>query len=66
MSKIDDKFLALWRGSTVMATRRELRELLMDTGGNIMRNGHLEDIKSKHLGAGAYKVWTESKGEDEA
>ncbi len=66
MSKIDDKFLALWSGSTVMATRRELRDLLMDTGGNIMRNGRLEEVKSKHLGAGAYKVWTQSPKEDEA
>lgn len=34
----------------------DLRQVLLETGGNVMACGYLWDIKSKHLGAGVYKV----------
>lgn len=40
-------------------TRQQLSKLLLDSGGNLFCRGYLRDIKSKHLGAGVYKVWTE-------
>jgi hypothetical protein len=37
-------------------TRKDLKELLLSTGGSVMIHGRLWDIKSKNLGAGVYKV----------
>ena len=35
---------------------KDLRELLLDTGGKILTCGSLRTIVSKHLGAGIYRV----------
>jgi hypothetical protein len=43
-------------------TRKQLRETLLDTNGSIIANGKLWDIKSKHIGAGIYKVWLKEAG----
>jgi len=37
-------------------TRKALRVLLLDTGGELMAGGCLYNIVSKHLGAGVYDV----------
>ncbi len=37
--------------------RKELRDLLLSTGGTRFWMGTLYDIKSKSLGAGVYNVW---------
>jgi len=47
---------------SVMVTRKELHELLMSTGGDVLINGYIYDIKSKHMGAGAYKVTVKRRG----
>ena len=39
--------------------RKELRKILLSNGGQITANGELYDVKTKHLGAGVYKVWLE-------
>lgn len=36
--------------------KKNLKELLLHSEGWIMACGHLWDIKSKHLGAGVYRV----------
>ena len=36
--------------------RKELKELLLNTGSDIIACGRLYDIVTKHLGAGVYKV----------
>lgn len=41
-------------------TRKELRALLLDHDP-IMYNGRLWDVKSKHLGAGVYRVWLKER-----
>ena len=46
--------------STTMA-RKELKETLLATEGWIMVMGYICDIRSKHLGAGVYKVWAEKR-----
>ena len=43
--------------------RKDLRELLLATGGQALSCGRLYDIKSKHLGAGVYRVTLERWGE---
>ena len=36
--------------------RKDLKELLLSTGGSVIACGRLYDIKTKNLGAGVYKV----------
>ena len=36
--------------------KKDLKELLLTVGSNIIACGKLYDIKTKHLGAGIYKV----------
>lgn len=43
-----------WFEDTV--DKKQLKEILMETGGNIIACGYVWDIKSKHLGAGVYKI----------
>lgn len=46
-------------GSTHITMRRkQLAAFLEATGGQIMANGSLWDVTSKHLGAGVYRVST--------
>lgn len=42
--------------TTTMDTK-DLKELLLETGSNIMACGVLYDIQTKYLGAGVYEVW---------
>jgi hypothetical protein len=37
-------------------TAEDLRAIMLSCGGNIMTRGRLWDLKSKHLGAGVYKL----------
>lgn len=37
-------------------TKSDLRDLLLETGGQTFANGRLYDITPKHLGAGVYRV----------
>ena len=39
-----------------MMNRKELHETLMVSGGRVVAKGVFWNIKSKHLGAGAYKI----------
>lgn len=55
-------------GSTTL-DRADLKSLLLETGGTLICRGHLCDIRSKHLGAGVYKVtlfdkWKEPRDAD--
>ncbi len=36
--------------------RRELREIMLQTGGKMMACGRYYDIRAKHLGAGVYRL----------
>lgn len=44
-------------GTSYTMTRKELKAQLMEYGEFQFFNGDMYDIKSKHLGAGVYKVW---------
>lgn len=41
--------------------RKELKEIMLQTGGEMMACGELWEIKSKHLGAGVYKLSLKKK-----
>lgn len=41
--------------NTVMDSKN-LKELLLDSAGKVLTCGRLRDIKSKHIGAGVYRV----------
>ena len=36
---------------------KELKQILLATGGKVIAKGRLRPIKSKSLGLGIYKVW---------
>jgi hypothetical protein len=40
-------------------SRADLKGLLLDMPQPCFRNGEAYEIKSKHLGAGVYRVWLE-------
>jgi hypothetical protein len=42
-------------GTTTVETA-DLREILLETGGNVMARGRLYNLKSELLGAGVYKL----------
>lgn len=50
------QFLAQVPGGNTTMERAELREVLLQTGGNMLACGRLYDIVSKPLGAGVYRV----------
>lgn len=41
---------------TATCCRGTLREIMMQTGGQLMAAGHLWDIRSKSLGGGVYRL----------
>lgn len=38
--------------------RKDLRQILQETGGQLMARGTLWEIRSKYIGAGVYRVST--------
>jgi hypothetical protein len=46
--------------STTM-TRKDLKETLLATDGWVLSCGEIFDIKSKHLGAGVYRISLEER-----
>lgn len=53
-----NKFLPLWSGCAVTASKKELTAFLRETGASpIFWGGRVANVESKHLGVGVYKVW---------
>lgn len=49
-------FLAGMPGGHTTMTRKDVKELLLETGGNMLACGRLYDIVAKDIGAGVYRV----------
>lgn len=49
-------FLASLPSGNTTVAKDDLRDILMETGGNMLARGRLYDIHSKHLGAGIYRL----------
>ena len=56
---LSEMYNALASGLTITVPRKELKELLLESGGRMLSHGQFCDVKSRHLGAGVYKVWLE-------
>ena len=56
MKQLPDNFYAFPNLASMTITRKDLRELLLNTNGQAIIQGRLMTIKSKHLGAGVYKI----------
>ena len=56
MNHLNDNFYRIPEHFSSTLTRKQLRETLLDTDGYVMACGRLWDIKSKHLGAGVYRI----------
>jgi hypothetical protein len=45
------------------ATTKEVRQIMLDTGGQMMAQGQLWEIKAKRLGGGVHRVSLSPKGQ---
>jgi len=59
MKQLPDDFYNFPSTARITITGKELRELLLETEGQVVIQGRLKDIKSKHLGVGVYRVTVE-------
>jgi hypothetical protein len=55
-SQLNNNFYTVPDIAQATMTRKDLQELLLDTGGKLLTCGRFRQIVSKHLGAGVYKV----------
>lgn len=55
-TELSDTFYRLPDIASATMTRKDLRELMLDTGGQIITCGRRRVIMPKHLGAGVYLV----------
>ena len=56
MKTLPKNFYTMPKFASMTIDRKGLKELLLNTGDNIIACGRLYDIVTKHLGAGVYKV----------
>lgn len=49
-------FLAGMPGGHSTLTRKDVHDLLLETGGNMLARGRLYDIVARDIGAGVYKI----------
>ena len=56
MKTLPNIFYTMPEFANMTMDRKDLREVLLDTGGSVLARGSLYDITPKHLGAGVYKV----------
>ena len=54
---LPDNFYRVPNVAEKVVDRKELKKILLELGGRIIACGELYDIKSKHLGAGVYRVY---------
>jgi hypothetical protein len=64
MKTLPNHFYTMPNVANTTMDKKDLKEVLLSTGGFILACGRLYDIKSKHLGVGVYKVWLKSTSED--
>lgn len=50
-------FYQMPKFATDTIEKKDLKNVLLNTGGNIIAHGVVWDIKNKHLGAGVYKIY---------
>jgi hypothetical protein len=56
MKTLPNNFYTMPGTANMTVDRKDLKELLLATGGSVLARGSLWDIKTQHLGAGVYKV----------
>ena len=61
MKTLPSNFYTMPEAATMTMNKKELRELLLSTGGRVLACGRSYDIISKHLGVGAYQVFLKGR-----
>ena len=56
-ARLPDRLYIYPEFASVTIPSKELKQILLDTGGKVIAKGRLRPIKSKSLGLGIYKVW---------
>ena len=62
MNTLNDNFYRVPDIASQTVTRKELKQMLLDTGGKILTCGRLREIQSKHLGVGVYRITLKNNG----
>jgi hypothetical protein len=57
MKVLPNNFYTMPAYASMTMDTKDLKELLLETDADIIACGKRYDIKTKHLGAGVYKVW---------
>lgn len=53
------QFLARCPSGHTTVEEKDLKQILLDTGGNMLACGRLYNIKSNHLGVGIHRIYLE-------
>ena len=61
MKQLPNNFYSYPDIADMTITRKDLKELLLNTDGYAIIQGRLKKIKSKHIGAGVYRVTVEDR-----
>jgi hypothetical protein len=61
MKQLPNDFYSYPDIANMTITGKELKELLLNTDGYAIIQGRMKEIKSKHLGAGVYRITVEDK-----
>ena len=64
MKTLPASFYTIPRYANTTMSKKDLKELLLNLDGWVLSCGYGWDIKSKHLGAGIYKVSLEQQDKD--
>ena len=56
MKTLPNIFYTMPEFANMTMDRKDLREVLLETGGSVIARGVLYDIIAKNIGAGVYKV----------
>ncbi len=61
MKTLPNNFYTMPGTANMTVDHKDLKELLLATGGSVMARGSLWNIKTKHLAVGVYRVTLERK-----
>jgi len=53
---LTEKFYRFPQHATTTMTRKQVKETLLTTGGAILANGYMWNIKSNRIGVGVYQI----------
>ncbi len=63
MTELSNNFYTCPDYASQTVTRKDLKDILLKTDGKILSQGRMRTLKSKHLGAGVYRITLEARND---